>query len=114
MHVVVGIAFNVALRDEIIERGHSRRGVNVTGGEGGASGVPCSRAVGVGDKEFAARDAEWRWQGALCGIVVVPERQRPAGIAGHLADDPLKPVEIHAMPAPEEMSSVLAGVPCGM
>src|SRR5690242_18077030 len=77
LYVVMGIALNIARRDEVIERGHTRRRGDVTSREGGASGIPAGASVG--GVEFAAGAAERHRQSALRRIVIIPEGQRPAG-----------------------------------
>jgi len=61
--------------------------------------------------ERARIRSEQRRYLAFAGRVPRPKRQRPARIAGLLADDPLEPIEIHAMPGKEEIVPVLAGGP---
>src|SRR5579859_5379479 len=96
MHVVVRIALKPALAGKEISEAVAGGGIDLPRGVGSGTGVPARTTVGI--EKLARGILEWSGQMALRRRNVIPVRQRPGAVPGHLADDPLKPVKIHAMP----------------
>src|SRR5579859_6690739 len=96
MHVVVRIALKPALAGKEISEAVAGGGIDLPRGVGSGTGVPAGATVGIED--LAAGILKRSGQMALRRRNVIPIRQRPRAVSGHFADDPLKPVKIHAMP----------------
>src|SRR5262249_15701665 len=71
------------------------------------------RAITKWSIELVRGIAKNGWNVPIEGRTPVQITQRPTAITGHFADNPLKPVEVHAVPGPEEQvwSVVLTSIP---